>query len=144
MKKRILSLLMTLVLLVVGAAPLVHAEDDDIVLYGDNYTSCSIGFSISSTGKASMSASATGYSQYIKKMTVTLVIHVKNGSSWQVLKTTPPQWCAASTTTSLNASFSTQLSSKGTYRLVGYFSFEGTYPNHPYEYKNMTQEAVYK
>lgn len=142
MKKRCVSLLLSLVLLVCAAAPLAQAEEG-IMPLEYNYTKCSVELTISSSGLASMHVKATGLENYIEKMTATVYLQKQSGSTWVRVQSVPVQWTASTSTASLDKTFTYQLTSKGTYRAVAAFSFTGTYPGHATESETKLDTATY-
>lgn len=142
MKKTCVSLLLTLVLLVCGAAPLAQAEEG-IMPLSYNYTSCSAQLTISSSGLASMRVQASGKENYIEKMAVNVYLQKQSGSTWVRVQSVPVQWTYSTSTASLDKTFTYQLTSKGTYRMVATFAFTGTYPGHSTESEVKLSTATY-
>lgn len=123
--KKILALVMVLVMVVV-CCPIAMAgepevttpvEPDNVTRMG-NASTCGFGFTISSTGKASLSASYFGFNGITTGATVYSYIERKSGSTWIRVSNGQNynQWVDNLSGVSNMASHTLQLTQTGEYR----------------------------
>lgn len=130
MKKKCLSLLMTLVLLVCAAVPLsAAAEEDTPVPFGLNYHDCSMKFTISQYGVASINVSVIGNRNNVSRINTATYLErweaTATGLKW-VTKIGPLKYDV--TTYNLNKTWTKDLTINGDWRAVTQFTIYGNYP----------------
>lgn len=119
MKKIIAIILSVVVVLSVT----ITAFADDILVYSNNVSSTSTSFTISSSGKATVSNNYTGRSGVTKSATITTKVQKKVGLIWVTVS--GGSWTDTSTAINYSKNHSVQLSSKGTYRAYVKFVISG-------------------
>ena len=122
--KKIFSIIFAVLILVTSALPAFATDaSTEISPRLNNTSSTTVGFSISSTGKATANYSYSAYAQYFTSATVTTKIQKRTlGLFW----TTVEDWTDNWTSTYKSYSHSCQLSDSGTYRAVVEFTINGT------------------
>lgn len=104
-------------------------SDSDIImpLY-NNTASASVSFTISSSGKATVSLYCQGYSGVTTKITAYTYIQLQTGSSWVTITNgqSNNQWVDTVSGSQLITSHSLQLTGSGTYKAVVVYHVTGT------------------
>ena len=142
MKKKCLSLLMTLVLLLCAAAPLsAVAEEETPTPFGLNYTKCDVNFSISQYGMANIKLSVKGIAGRVSRIESYTYLDrweaTANGLKW-VKKYGPLKY--TSTYTNLDKTWEQDLPINGDWRVQVQFVIYGNYPA---EDETLTRYATY-
>lgn len=120
MKKFIATLLCIVTLFVTT----LTAYASDIQPYSNNVNSTSVYFSISSSGKATVSYEYYGKSGVTKSSTIVTKVQKKVGLIWVTVD--GGSWTDTSTATNFSKSHSVQLSKTGTYRAHVVFTISGS------------------
>lgn len=102
----------------------ITAYASGIQPYSNNVNSTDVSFSISSSGKATVSYEYYGKSGVTKNAEIVSKVQKKVGLIWVTVDA--GSWTDTSTSTNFSKSHSVQLSSKGTYRAHVVFTISGT------------------
>lgn len=102
----------------------ITAYASSIQPYYNNIDNVTTSFSISSSGKATVTNSYSGITGVTKKVEIVTKVQKKVGLIWVTVD--GGSWTDTSTSTSFSKSHSVQLSSKGTYRAHVVFTISGT------------------
>lgn len=102
----------------------ITAYASGIQPYSNNVNSTDVSFSISSSGKATVSYEYYGKSGVTKNAEIVSKVQKKVGLIWVTVD--DGSWTDTSTSTNFSKSHSVQLSSKGTYRAHVVFTISGT------------------
>lgn len=122
--KKIFSIILAMLILMTTALPAFAADaSSEISPRYNNTSTTSVGFTISSSGKATASYSYNAYAQYFTGATVTTKIQKRTlGLFW----TTVEDWTDNWTSAYKSCTHSYQLTDSGTYRAVVEFEIRGT------------------
>ena len=127
--KRIVSGILTLALFMGALSAFsVSASAAEIVPYWNNTSSTTTNFSISSSGKATITMSCSGDSNFTRVNIVSYIEKKTLGLFWTRVEigTNNNEWKDSSNRNPYTQTRSTTLSSKGTYRAVVTYTVEGT------------------
>lgn len=102
----------------------ITAYASDIQLFYNNVDNVSTTFSISNSGKGTVTNTYSGITGTTKKVTIETKIQKKFGLIW--ITVSDGSWTDTTTATSYSKSHSVQLSSTGTYRAHVEFTISGT------------------
>lgn len=102
----------------------ITAYASGIQPYSNNVNSTDVSFSISSSGKATVSYEYYGKSGVTKNAEIVSKVQKKVGLIWVTVD--GGSWTDTSTSTNFSKSHSVQLSTKGTYRAHVVFTISGT------------------
>lgn len=119
--KRFLAFVLCLIALISFT---VSAYANEIGTYTNNVLSTTTTFSITTSGKATVTNKYYGKSGVTKKATITTKVQKKVGLIWVTVS--GGSWTDTSTAVDYSKSHSVQLSSKGTYRAHVKFVISGT------------------
>lgn len=120
MKKFIAVFLSLIVVLSVN----ITAYANGISVYSNNVSSTNTSFSISESGKVTVSNRYVGETDVTKSATITTKVQKKVGLIWVTVSN--GKWTDTSTAVNFSKSHSVQLSSTGTYRAHVVFTISGT------------------
>lgn len=129
LKRSFCTLLSIIVcLLSLNVPHIVEASSGDIMPYYDYTRQATSNLSISSAGKATISIGCTGISGKVSKISAETCLQRKVGLIWVKVDIgkTNNVWTSSTTNYYLNASYSTTLSQKGTYRAKTIFTVYNT------------------
>lgn len=127
MKRRIISLL--LLSLILGVFLISVAAETEIMPYYNNTSGTTTNFTISSTGKATISAGYNAYRQYFQSATITSYIEKRTlGIFWTRVDIGQPnnEWVDVSTDYYDAFGHEFYLSNTGTYRATVVYEISGT------------------
>ncbi len=119
--KKLIAIILCFVILLTATFP---AYAIGITPYTNNIYTTNTSFSISSTGKATVSNNYMGKSGLVTKGTIETKIQKKFGLIW--ITVDGGKWTDTSTATNFSKSHSVQLSKTGTYRAHVVFTVSGT------------------
>lgn len=111
-------------ILVFSVTITAFADDSGIELLSNNVNTTTTSFSISSSGKATVSNSYAGYSTKIESAKIVTKVQKKVGLIWVTVS--GGSWTDTSTAVNFSKSHSVQLSSTGTYRAHSTFTISGS------------------
>ncbi len=120
--KKVLSVILCLVTLFM--ATITAYANSSIQPFSNNVNSTDVSFSISSSGKATVSYEYYGKSGVTKSSEIVTKVQKKVGLIWVTVD--DGSWTDNSIATNFSKSHSVQLSSKGTYRAHVVFTISGT------------------
>lgn len=119
--KRMIAVIFSVVILFTAT---ITAYADSIQPYYNNIDNATTSFSISSSGKATVTNTYSGITNTTKGAEIVTKVQKKVGLIWVTVD--DDSWTDTSTSVTFSKSHSVQLSSKGTYRAHVVFTISGT------------------